>query len=66
MKQLSSRKLAGAVAAMLAVVALVLVPSYAEVVVDLPVQLAAIASVTGLGGFQILRQAVTDDHNLGF
>ena len=60
MKQLSSRKLAGAIAAMVGVVVVVLVPAYFDVVVELSVRLAAIASVTGLGGFQIMRQAEID------
>ena len=60
MKQLSSRKLAGAIAAMVGVVVVVLVPAYFDVVVELSVQLAAIASVAGLSGFQIMRQAEID------
>ena len=61
MNPLSSRKLVGAIAAMVGVVVIVLVPSFFDVGVELSVQLAAIASVTGLGGFQILRQAYNDD-----
>lgn len=71
MNRLSSRKLAGAMAAMLAVVGIV-IGSAVVGGVPVEVELTAITAVTGLGGYQIRRQAridecplykVTDDSN---
>ena len=60
MSTLTSRKLAGAVTAIIANVVVVLVPAYLEVEVDLSVHLAAIASITGLGGYQVFAQKTID------
>ncbi len=59
MEHLTSRKLAGAVAAILAVVGIT-IGSAVVGGVPLEVQLTAIAAVTGLGGYNITRQAQID------
>lgn len=60
MQHLTSRKLAGAIAAMLSVVGLVI---GSAVVGNVPAEvlLTAIVAVTGLGGYQVGRQARIDE-----
>lgn len=60
MSHLNSRKLAGALAAMLAVVGIV-IGSAVVGGVPVEVELTAIAAVSGLGGYQIQRQARIDE-----
>ena len=57
---MSSRKLAGAIAAMLCIVGTVLGAAVIGGVPD-DVLLTGISLIAGLGGFQIMRQAHTDD-----
>ena len=55
-----SRKLATAVAGMVTIAAIVLVPAVAEVNVPLQVQLTGEVLVAGLGGLNVLRQGAID------
>lgn len=60
MERLMSRKLAGALAAMLCIVG-VTIGSAVVGGVPLEVELTAIATIAGLGGFQVQRQARIDE-----
>lgn len=63
MQRLSSRKLAGVIAAIMGVVGLVLglaVIHPAALTEAKDVVLAAIVAVAGLGGFQVWRQSISD------
>ncbi len=60
MSKLTSRKLAGACAAMVANCAVVLIPGWVGFEVELPISLSAIASITGLGGYQVFTQSQID------
>lgn len=61
MEHLTSRKLVGAIAAMLSVVGLV-IGSAVVGNVSTEVLLTAIGAVTGLGGYQVQRQARIDEN----
>jgi len=58
-----SKKLIGAIAGMIAVVAIVALTAWQ--VVDKDIALLAITAVTGLGGYQIARQATLDANGKG-
>lgn len=60
MKKLTSRKLAGAIAAMLCNLGVVL-GAAAIGDVDKDIVLSAMIAITGLGGYQMLRQGNIDD-----
>ena len=67
MDKLSSRKLAGVIAAILAIVGLVLGLAVIQPTVfteATEVVLVSIGAIAGLGGFQVYRQAVIDERQL--
>lgn len=56
---MTSRKLAGAIAAILGIVGIVVIAAYQGA--ELSLTLTAVGAVAGLGGYQVMRQARIDE-----